>query len=643
MKSWASSAPGGAGEVYRARDPRLNREVALKVLASPTAGGTSRQRRLLDEARAASALNHPNILAVYDVGTEQGVTFIVSELVDGTSLRELIQRGPVAMRELLDVAVQIADGLRAAHEAGIVHRDLKPENVMVTRDGRVKLVDFGRETPVETLAGIISDEPRPIAELNPKVPVPLRWMIERCLAKDPRQRYAATPDLACDLRMVRDRLSETASGLAVPDGLHDPRRRWLLAAAIAVLSLGAAGLSLGALGIRPPSTSPLAKYRYTPFATDSGYQGSPAWSPDGKTIAYAAEMDGIVQIFTRGLDSPGRAPITRGQFHCRAPFWSPDGTRIYYFSLAGEKEGLWAVSAAGGAPELVMENTWVATNSPDGKTLVFLRVEPSQGELGLSDLWISSPPGNTPTKYAEAGIAKQLALPGVFGFTQAALHFSPDGSKIGILAWVWSTAPSVRVFCVIPSPTGVPPVVRYRRGVTEFSWLADNRHIVSAEIDERTPGTHLWLLDTAQSQTAEPITVGSGDEDSPAVSPNGDRIAYMSQQSDFDLTAVPLDGSPPRTLLSTSRNETDPAWSPVRAQYAFVTDRTGRQQIWLRSEDGQLERPLVSENDFAEGDIDLFDAPAFSPDGQRLARTIVSARTATRSGSRGSREVRLSD
>ena len=176
----------------------------------------------------------------------------------------------------------------------------------------------------------------------------------------------------------------------------------------------------------------------------------------------------------------------------------------------------------------------------------------------------------------------------------------------------------MRVFCAIPWPTGNASVVQYRRSVTEFSWLADNRHIVSAEIDEHTPGTHLWLLDT-QNQTGEPITIGSGEEHSPAVSPAGDKIAYAAQQSDFDLSEVRLDGSPLRTLLSTSRNETDPAWSPVNAQYAFVTDRTGRQQIWLRSEDGQLERPLASEKDFAETGIELFDSPAFSPDGQRLA------------------------
>ena len=128
---------GGMGEVYRARDPRLQREVALKILPRAASDDVERQRRFLQEARAASALNHPNIVVVYDVGTEEGVPYIVSELVDGDSLRKEIQRGPLQLKRLLDVAVQIADGLAAAHDAGIVHRDVKPENIMLTREGRV--------------------------------------------------------------------------------------------------------------------------------------------------------------------------------------------------------------------------------------------------------------------------------------------------------------------------------------------------------------------------------------------------------------------------------------------------------------------------------------------------------------------------
>src|SRR5262245_51182723 len=131
------------GRVYRARDVRLQREVAVKILHESAARDPDRQRRFAQEAIAASALNHPNILAVYDVGVEGETAYLVSELVDGVLLRQELDRGRLSIKRLLDLGTQIAAGLAAAHSANIVHRDLKPENVMVTRDGRVKILDFG--------------------------------------------------------------------------------------------------------------------------------------------------------------------------------------------------------------------------------------------------------------------------------------------------------------------------------------------------------------------------------------------------------------------------------------------------------------------------------------------------------------------
>lgn len=134
---------GGMGEVYRARDSRLRRIVAVKILPIEVRGDASSQARFEREARAASALNHPNIISVYDVGQQDGICFIVSEFIEAESLRSLIEHGPVEAGKLINAAIQISEGLKAAHEAGIVHRDLKPENIMFTRDGRVKILDFG--------------------------------------------------------------------------------------------------------------------------------------------------------------------------------------------------------------------------------------------------------------------------------------------------------------------------------------------------------------------------------------------------------------------------------------------------------------------------------------------------------------------
>src|SRR6476620_2680836 len=134
---------GGGGEVYRAWDPRLEREVALKILHRRSAIDAERLQRFVAEARAAGTLNHPNIVTVFDVSVDGEYPFIASEVIDGKSLREEIQRGRVPLKRALDLATQIADGLAAAHDAGIVHRDLKPENIMVTRSGRAKILDFG--------------------------------------------------------------------------------------------------------------------------------------------------------------------------------------------------------------------------------------------------------------------------------------------------------------------------------------------------------------------------------------------------------------------------------------------------------------------------------------------------------------------
>src|SRR5579863_2650020 len=134
---------GSMGEVYRARDSRLNRDVAIKVLPKLVSAEPDRLQRFEIEAKAAAALNHPNILSVYQMGTHDGVPYLVSELLEGKTLAENIRRGPMPLRQSIQFGIQIAHGLAAAHEKGIVHRDLKPENLFVTKEGRVKILDFG--------------------------------------------------------------------------------------------------------------------------------------------------------------------------------------------------------------------------------------------------------------------------------------------------------------------------------------------------------------------------------------------------------------------------------------------------------------------------------------------------------------------
>src|ERR1700677_2589826 len=150
---------GGMGEVYRARDTRLNRDVAVKILPASFSADPDRLQRFAQESRAAAALNHPNILSIYDIGEDRGAPYVVSELLEGETLRDRLRNGPLTSRKAIDYAQQIARGLAAAHEKGIVHRDLKPENLFITHDGRAKILDFGLAKITRPEADASGNEP----------------------------------------------------------------------------------------------------------------------------------------------------------------------------------------------------------------------------------------------------------------------------------------------------------------------------------------------------------------------------------------------------------------------------------------------------------------------------------------------------
>jgi hypothetical protein len=299
---------GGMGEVYRARDARLGREVAVKVLPHELSRDPERVARFEREARAASALNHPGIITIHEFGSAAGESYLVMELVRGESLRDIVARGPLPRRQLHAIAAGIADALAAAHAAGIVHRDLKPENVMVTGDTAPKILDFGLvKTPdlaasTESVTkahvshagsvlgtasymspeqargeqvdfrsdqfslGLILQEMatgrHPFrratqfetlsAILNDEpeppeaaLPEPLIWILERCLSKAPAERYGSTADLARDLARLRDR-SPSAAVRAMPGEARVPVRTWWAAAAGAVVVLSALAFGVAA-------------------------------------------------------------------------------------------------------------------------------------------------------------------------------------------------------------------------------------------------------------------------------------------------------------------------------------------------------------------------------------------------------------
>jgi len=427
------------GEVWRARDTRLGREVAIKVLPAELSSDSDRLRRFEKEARAASSLNHPNIVTIYEIERIDSSSYIAMELVDGKTLREVLAAGLLAIRKLLGIATQIAGGLAKAHGAGIVHRDLKPENVMVTKDGLVKILDFGlaklarpetdaaqptqaptiseatrpgivmgtvdymspeqasgepvdfrsdqfalgsvlyematgrpafsRKTKPETLAAIIREEPEPIASLTPKAPAPLRWIVERCLVKDPDGRYASTEDLARELTTVREHLSEVSgSGEAVAMPRRRRRSFWAVAAAAAALL---AVISTAVYLRRTPR--PSSPIRSSLMLVKKFELKQLTLSRDGKRLAFTAgggaamrEKEGRV-LWIRALEGTTAQPVT-APGGVLFPFWSPDSRFVGFFSDGKLRR----VDAAGGIVQTICDaefgfgGTW----APDG-TIVF--------------------------------------------------------------------------------------------------------------------------------------------------------------------------------------------------------------------------------------------------------------------------------
>ncbi len=465
---------GGMGEVYRGRDTRLGREVALKVLPVHLAEDREGLARFAHEARAASALNHPNIVTIYDIGKTDDAPFLAMEFVTGRTLRDVIKDGAVPFRRLLDIAAQLTDGLASAHGAGIVHRDLKPENLMLSADGFLKILDFGiaklapgfaggdlsssitgtglvvgtpgymspeqaagrpvdfrsdqfsvglilyelatgrrafeRPSPVETLSAIIRDEPEPLSALAPRLPAPVRWVVERCLAKDPEERYASTRDLAREWKQLQrnadalatDTALQTAAttrleathtsrmrpgagpsvtlGAPIPAAIVAPalpesavrRVGRLVLTTLGALALVAGGGALGYWLRQKSADAPPPVWSGSLVMGGSTRVLSPRSSPDGRRVAFLTPVVGLAQVAAMEPESGDWTVLTkrRGAGAVHRVEWSPDGTRLFFDRVTDVPLGISSVPAIGGDERLVVEGAQSPDPLPDGSLLV---------------------------------------------------------------------------------------------------------------------------------------------------------------------------------------------------------------------------------------------------------------------------------
>jgi dipeptidyl aminopeptidase/acylaminoacyl peptidase len=358
---------GGMGEVYRAHDTRLDRDVAVKVLPTEIAKDQDRRARFEREARAIAALTHPNVLAIHDVGTHDGIAYLVTELLDGETLRQRLADGGVAPRKAVEMGIQIASGLAAAHEKGIVHRDLKPENVFITRDGRVKILDFGLSAQLASHPGS-ADSPTIAGGTEPGVvlgtvgymsPEQVRGtkvdhrtdifalgavLFEMLTGRRAFQRDTSAETMTAILkddvpeisstgrhvpppidRIVRrcleknpdERLQavrdvaialEAVSGTDVtplPGPLVAPHRWWRPFAIGAALLVAGIGVGFVAAAMRKPAEKPLDLPRFKQLTFRRGDVRSARFAPDGQSIIYSARWDGEpVRVYPVHVERP---------------------------------------------------------------------------------------------------------------------------------------------------------------------------------------------------------------------------------------------------------------------------------------------------------------------------------------------------
>jgi len=705
---------GGMGEVYRARDPGLKREVAIKVLPAYFSQDPDRLRRFEQEAQAAAALNHPNILAVHRFGTFEGAPYLVSELLEGGTLGQLLARGPLPVRKTIDYGVQIASGLAAAHEKGIVHRDLKPDNIFVTNDGRGKILDFGlakltqakpatsdgptitlheptgvghvlgtvgymspeqvrgvavdhradifafgailyemlagkrafrKPTSAETLTAILHEDPPGISQIVPGPSPALLRIVQRCLEKDPEQRFHSASDLAFALEALSDSGKVPDPGYRLVAERESPRERvpqgkidelpsvasesgsrvpqpkpaspwWKRKATIAV----AACLIVASLLY--PWMAPqferqwrlheLQQLKVVPLTALAGNVASPSFSPDGSQVVFAwdGENNGAgydLYVKVVGSDEPLR--LTHHPSTALAGAWSPDGRSIAISRSAGEMDsGIYLVAPTGG-PERKLGarnvSPWYGGNemswSPDGKYLAYTDIDQGQSRKldlnGRLQLFLLSL--DTLQKTRVETNCDLVTAP----------RYSPSGKFLAFVCFDTSTSSSLRLLRLKDGTQA--QLLRRDDGIFDIAWSRDERRIVFSS--EPNYGA-LWETPLARPSQIEILPVGHDATELAAV-PLGPGLAYVQASSNVNIWRLDLLASPPqaRKLVASTRDQTAPSISPDGSMIAFGSTRSGVWEIWVSDADGSNAQKVTDLRHPSTG------TPRWSPDGKLIA------------------------
>ena len=723
---------GGMGEVYLAEDTRLGRKVAIKVLPEEYASDPERLARFEQEARAAAALNHPHIAAIHDVGEDQGTQYIVEEYLEGETLRRTLDRGKLALQQALELATELSTALAAAHAAGIVHRDLKPENVFITREGHIKVLDFGlakltevaagggRADPAtsqspttaqpavvtsdgqllgstgymspeqangkpvdhrtdlfafgcilfemvtggrcfagrsghETLSMIIHDEAPSLTDQDPSLPPQIQWILDKCLAKPPEERYQHTDDLVVRLKHLVRQVHSGAAGLAPPAAAGAPTIgprspvAWLVAgivgagvgfAAAFVLMNGLPGDAGNAdevvrLSIPLEADAPIALGGQPPVAV--------AISPDGSQIVYVVNQAGEDILYLRSLDELEAQPIP-GSERGHGPFFSPDGEWLGFFADGKLK----TISLPGGAPvEITVAATARgATVTADGRIIFTPTIN--------SGLWAVSVSGGEPQQLTQFN-----AEAGEFGHRWP--HALPDGNTVLFVIDTGGSFDQARIGLLsldtgetreiidggtrpVYSPTG--HVIYGRQGTLlavpfdlEAGEVSGRPTVVLTDVatQQDTGAGHFDLSHTGilvyipgGARTNERVMVNVALDGAvapianlpvhayqqPSFAPDGTRLAVNIVEARHDIWIAEL-GRGALTRLTFRGDNHSPLWSPDGQKVAFGSERGGPLSLfWIAADgSGEEEELLTGENSLVPN--------SWSPDGKLLAYTEI--------------------
>jgi serine/threonine protein kinase len=688
---------GGMGVVYKALDLHLDRYVAIKILPPDKVTDAERKRRFTQEAKAASALNHPNIIHIYDIGEADEIQFIAMEYVTGKTLDQIIGRKGLRLNDALQYSVQIADALAKAHSAHIIHRDLKPSNVMITGDGLVKVLDFGLakltepthseaddsativgdhssdtaagvivgtvaymspeqaegrsvgpqsdifslglllyemitgrrafqgDSRISTLSAILKEDPKPLSSVAPDAPRDLEKIVARCIRKQPERRFQHMDDLKVALAEVKEESESGALLVARKEtrAIHKGRGvrfAWIYATFVIIL-LAAVGRWLWHTASRPhllPEVVPLTTYR--------GNEASPSFSRDANSVAFAWNSSeelgqGNFDIFVKQIGGGDPIRMTHDPADEISPAWSPDGRSIAFVrTLSDGLSGIFLIPAIGGPErklaEIRLQGSWY--ESP------YLSWFPDSSRLAVVDQESAASPTAVFELSVETGEKRRLTSPppGSLGDSNPAVSF--DGRAIVLCRA--STENTCDLFLLELSANSgslsEPKRLTWDRYAYSPTWTPDGRAIVFSAGPVHTP--RLWKLTLVggelrpgKMETLEFAGEGAGQ---PAISRNN-RLAYGVIALDVDIWRIDLNGTrptskPPTRLISSTRVDHDARYSPDGRHIAFGSNRSGSMELWLCNSDGSGTVQLTS-----FGGSSYTNPPRWSPDSRWIAFT----------------------